>query len=116
MSDAALETLAVWLFVPAATILVILGFISYGISPRRARPGRREKQITSLKLEFQRFSADQSLPYVNWLDYKELTKSELVDIAAEYSWRYADQEITSTGWLVRFESSQDDAEHEERTG
>ena len=106
MSDAALETLALWLIIPAVVILAALGVISYGISPRRVRTGRRDKQVLRLRSEFQGMAANQGTPEINWLDYKDLTKAELKDIAAEHSLQYMDQEITSAGWLVRFSTAQ----------
>lgn len=115
MSDAAMETLSIWLFAPSLAVLVVVGVASYARSPRSTNPSRRNNQIQNFKSEFQDLDVDQDSLYINWLDYKELTKSELIDIAAETSWRYVGQDITSTGWLVRFEASQGSVSDEART-
>lgn len=106
MSDATMEIVSIWIFVPSVVIFMTVTAASYAISPRRTRPGRRSKQVESLRAELQAIVALQKAPQINWLDYRELTKPELKDIAAEYSWQYADQEVLSTGWLVRFKPSQ----------
>lgn len=115
MSDAALETLSIWLFAPSLVVLTVVAVASYAKSPRRTDPIRRKDQILALESKFRGLGADQPSSYIDWLDYKELTKSELIGIAAENSWRFVDQEITSTGWLVRFEPSQDSVGDEAAT-
>lgn len=115
MSDATLETISIWLFAPSLAVIAAVAIVSYTKSPRRTHPGRRSKQIESLRSQLQSSTSNQAMPCINWLDYKELTKAELKDIAAEYSLQYVDQEITSAGWLVRFSTSQG-TDDENRTG
>lgn len=101
MSPETHDTLVTWLCAPSFVIVLVIGVWSYAVSPRRTsarRYGRESETLRAKAREAQGLGTFQ----LDWLDYKQLTKAELTDICAEYSWSYSQQDITHKGWLISF--------------
>lgn len=39
---------------------------------------------------------------VDWFQFGEVPKQELVTIASEYHWQFKSDQITDSGWILRF--------------
>jgi hypothetical protein len=100
MSDSALEMLAIWLFVPALVLIVVLAVLQRNQVSRSARPGNRQEQrnrLTGLARE----SGGSEL-VVDWISFRDLAKAELTDLLVQRGWHYHRQEIVGRQWQLVF--------------
>lgn len=100
MSDSALQILAIWLFVPALVLIVVLAVLQRNQVSRGTRPGNRQEQrnrLTSLARE-----SDGGELVVDWISFRDLPKAELAELLGQHGWQYRRQEIVGREWQLVF--------------
>jgi hypothetical protein len=100
MSDQLSNALSLALIIGSLAVM-LLATIPYVIGlPRSVRRRRRERQLEWLE---QVRSAHQGQDLeVDWIDYKEIPKAEILDVLGKHCWHFADEQIGGRSWLLRF--------------
>ncbi|WP_116050381.1 hypothetical protein [Amycolatopsis palatopharyngis] len=100
MSDELLNTITIWIFVPSMTVIVLVQ-LSLIIGPTRGH--RRRRRVRQLERLEQVRAAHQGQDLeIDWIDYKEIPKSEILDVLGKHGWQFVDEQIGGQSWLLRF--------------
>ncbi|WP_007024302.1 hypothetical protein [Saccharomonospora iraqiensis] len=110
MTEEMSEAIALWLFLPSMGVILVILFARMFGTPTEVRQHRRTEQLKTLR-ELAR-SPGPTLE-LDWLRCKELAFAELRRELGRKGWRFVDEEITCTGWLLHF--SREEGEPAKRT-
>jgi hypothetical protein len=68
--------------------------------PRGVLRRRRERQLVELE---QVRAANRGREFeIDWIKYKEIPKSELLDVLGKHGWHYVGEQVGGKSWLLRF--------------
>lgn len=107
MSKELANTLALWLFLPGMAVFVLItGAQAFG-TPRGTRRKRHDAQLARLR----ELSGAGDTLELDWLAYKEIPKSKLLDVLAGKGWEPRGETIGERAWTLRFARRTGAAEH-----
>jgi hypothetical protein len=100
MSDQLTNSIALSLII-GSLVLVLLATVPYVIGlPRSVRRRRRVRQLEQLE-KVRAAHQGQDLE-IDWIDYKEIPKAEIINVLGKHSWQYVDEHISAKSRLLRF--------------
>lgn len=99
MTEELADTIALWLLLPSLAIVLVTIFARRLGTPTEVKQRRRTEQLKILR-ELAR-SSGPTLEF-DWLRCKDVAFAELRRELGRRGWRFVDEEITSTGWLLYF--------------
>ncbi|WP_019808672.1 hypothetical protein [Saccharomonospora halophila] len=99
MTEELANTIALWLLLPSMGVIFVIVFARMFGTPTEVRQRRRTEQLKILR-ELAR-SSGPTLEF-DWLRCKDVSFAELRRELGRKGWRFVDEEITSTGWLLYF--------------
>jgi hypothetical protein len=98
--DELLNTITLWILLPSLAIVILLQ-LSLVIGPTRGH--RRRRRVRQLEQLEQVRAAHQAQDLdIDWIDYKEIPKAEIINVLGKHSWQYVDEHIGGNSWLLRF--------------
>jgi hypothetical protein len=90
------DAIALWILLPSlALVVLVTGAQAFG-TPRSTRRKRHDAQLARLR------SLSGSSLELNWLEYKEIPKPELLDVLASMGWQPSGETIGERAWTLRF--------------
>ncbi|MEY7970457.1 hypothetical protein AB8O38_00495 [Saccharomonospora xinjiangensis] len=99
MTEETANTIALWLLLPSmAVVIVIVGVRAWGV-PFGVRQRRRAEQLKTLR-ELAR-TPGSTLEF-DWQCCRNIAFAELRRELGRRGWRFVDEEVTPTAWLLRF--------------
>ncbi|WP_154663667.1 hypothetical protein [Saccharomonospora iraqiensis] len=101
MSDAALETLGIWLFVPSLALIFVLAVVQRNQVSRSSDPVRRQQQRKRLTT-VAREQHDRGELVIDWIAFRDLSRADLTEVLGKHGWHYRRQEITGREWRLVF--------------
>lgn len=102
MSEDLVESLALYLTIPATVLLLLLAVVTIIGRPPGSQKRSKERQQVELK---RRSASSESRVTIEWMDYKFVPKSFIIDLFEACGWRYMDQSISGNSWSLRFSRS-----------
>ncbi|MEV4649087.1 hypothetical protein [Saccharopolyspora sp. NPDC049357] len=105
MSQETANAIALWILVPSLILVVVITVGTALGTPRGVRDTRRERQMAQLDQGAAQERVRQHTFQIDWLDYREISKPEIVSILSKHGWAYRDEELGDKEWLLRFDLS-----------
>ncbi|MEV6897235.1 hypothetical protein [Amycolatopsis sp. NPDC051372] len=105
MSDKVANSIALWLLLPALSLVVLVLAAQVAGTPRATRRRRRESQLCRL----QSLGSGTSLD-LDWLEYREIPKAELLDVLGGQGWMLCAEDVGDTAWTLHFTRRTEPAE------
>ncbi|WP_019813534.1 hypothetical protein [Saccharomonospora saliphila] len=99
MTEELADTIALWLLLPSLAVILVIIFARVLDAPTEVKQRRRNKDLTTLR-ELAG-SPGPTLEF-DWLRCKDIAFAELRRELGRKGWHFVDEELTSTGWLLRF--------------
>jgi hypothetical protein len=84
-------------------ILIITALVTMNVPLHGARNRRYNEQRVALR-EFFAEAPGTTLEF-DWFSYGDVPKPEVIILAGKSSWKFASDELTDTGWTLRFTKS-----------
>ncbi|MEW2501642.1 MULTISPECIES: hypothetical protein [unclassified Amycolatopsis] len=105
MSDKVADSIALWLLLPSLALVVLVLAAQVAGTPRATRRRRRESQLGRLR----NLRTGTSL-HLDWLEYREIPKPELLDVLARQGWTLRTEDVGETAWTLHFARQTEPAE------
>ena len=99
MSESQLEAIALWIVIPASIVLVTLALVTVIGVPSGVIERRKRQQLDILSSAA---GTAQEMLEIDWIRYKYMSHSFVLDVLQERGWGYVDQVIDDNSWLLRF--------------
>ena len=105
MSPELAKLIGLSVFIPSLILLVVVTASTALGTPRGVRAKRRDKQVSWLDREAGEARRRSEILEIDWLDYLEIPKPEIIALVGKYGWAYRDEELGDEAWVLRFDLS-----------
>lgn len=105
MSPELAKTIGLCVLIPSFVLFVVVTVSTALGTPRGVRAKRRGKQVARLDREAGEARARSGVLEIDWLDYREIPKPEIIALLRKYGWAYRDEELGGEAWVLRFDLS-----------
>ncbi|TWG08338.1 hypothetical protein [Saccharopolyspora dendranthemae] len=105
MSPELAKTIGLSVFIPSLILLVVVSVSTALGTPRGVRAKRRDKQVSRLDREASESRTRSEVLEIDWLDYREIPKPEIIALLRKYGWAYRDEDLGDAAWVLRFDLS-----------
>ncbi|SFT06836.1 hypothetical protein [Saccharopolyspora flava] len=105
MSEELVHDIGLWLLIPSIVLFTVIVTATALGTPSEIRFRRKERQLARLQQ-----AADQcenQVFEIDWFDYREIPKPEILAVLREHGWGYQDDDLGEAGWLLRFVPAED---------
>lgn len=100
MTDEGLNTILLAVIIPSVVVIVAVSATNIIGTPAALARKRRKRQRAALDELLSTASGDEV--QIDWIDYKYLSKQQVVDAAGNHGWSYVDQWYRKRSWYLRF--------------
>ncbi|RCW43120.1 hypothetical protein DFQ14_1077 [Halopolyspora algeriensis] len=102
MREEIADSVALWILLPSLLFsFLVVGAHLWGV-PRSIRNRRRKRQLLQLEKAQVEDRYRWGDFHIDWVHYRELSKSEIIDVLGKLGWAFRGEDLQDRGWFLCF--------------